>query len=369
MAPRADVVVVGGGPAGLAAAIAARRKGFSVILIDGATPPIDKSCGEGMMPETQAALKELGVEVAPGLGQYFRGIRFVDSGGHVQADFPAGQGMGIRRTVLHDLLVENALKSGAKLLWKTPVTGTSSEGVQLRGGAVQARWIIGADGGGSRVRRWSNLEAFVQHEPRRAIRRHYRIKPWAEYAEVHWSARAQAYVTPVSRQEVCVVTIADSFEDAAFDGALESLPELQERLAGAELNGPERGAVTAMLALPRVSRGNVALVGDASGGVDAITGEGLRLAFRQALALADALEGGELGSYERTHKQLSRRPLWMGKLMLQLGRNAGLRRRVFKLLNRRPELFARLLAIHVGQATSGDVFATGAELGWRFLAA
>ncbi len=71
-----DVFVVGGGPAGLAAAIAARQKGFSVIVADGSGPFIDKSCGEGMMPETLAVLERLGVKFARGAGKSFRGVTF-----------------------------------------------------------------------------------------------------------------------------------------------------------------------------------------------------------------------------------------------------------------------------------------------------
>ena len=55
-----DVLVIGGGPAGLAAAIAASKKGFRVAVADGAKPPIDKACGEGLMPNTVAALRDSG---------------------------------------------------------------------------------------------------------------------------------------------------------------------------------------------------------------------------------------------------------------------------------------------------------------------
>ena len=364
-----DVFVVGGGPAGLAAAIAARRKGLSVMLADGAAPPIDKPCGEGMMPETQAALCDLGVEVPLEAGYRFRGIRFAHGRMQVAADFPSGFGMGIRRPFLHELLAKRAGEIGVRSLWKTVVAGISSEGVQLATGKVRAGWIIGADGGGSRVRRWSRLGAAWQRKPRSANRRHYRIRPWTDYMEIHWGERAQAYVTPISGEEVCVVVMAEEAGQANFEEALEGLPELREQLAGAELSSRERGAITAMYSLPRVSRRNVALVGDASGGVDAITGEGLRLAFRQASALADAMEAGDLGQYERAHKRLARRPIWMGKLMLQLGRNSRLRGRAMEILSARPELFARLLAIHAGQAKPGEWVAAGAQLGWELLAA
>jgi flavin-dependent dehydrogenase len=366
---RTDVFVIGGGPAGLAAAIAARQKGFSVIVADGAEPPIDKPCGEGLMPETQVALRDLGVELPALAGYSFWGIRFVQGETQVVADFPVGQGIGIRRPLLHEFLVAKAEQCGVRFLWRTPVRGLEGSEVQLTDSAVRPRWIIGADGGGSRVRRWSELEATVHRKQRSAARRHYRVEPWSEYTEIHWGRRAQAYVTPISSHEVCIVVTAEEAEDASFGKALEGMPELQERLAGAELGSRERGAITAMHSLRRVSRGNVALVGDASGNVDAITGEGLRLAFRQALALAEAMERGDLRGYERAHRRLSRRPIWMGKLMLQLGRRAGMRERALGMLSRKPELFARLLAIHVGQATPGEVFSAGAQLGWEFLAA
>ena len=82
------VLVIGGGPAGLAAAIAARRRGFSVTVADGAKPPIDKACGEGHLPGTLAALRELGINIEAGDGQIFRHIRFIDGRTAATAEFP-----------------------------------------------------------------------------------------------------------------------------------------------------------------------------------------------------------------------------------------------------------------------------------------
>ena len=364
-----DVCIIGGGPAGLAAAIAVSQRGFSVLVADGSEPPIDKPCGEGLMPGTQAALRDLGIRLPLGVGYRFQGIQLAQSGARVAAEFPQGTAVGIRRPVLHQLLVQRAEKCGVKLRWKTPVTGINVKGVQLGGEFVAARWIIGADGGGSRVRRWADLDAVMGRSLRMATRRHYRVRPWSEYMEIHWGTRSQAYVTPISREEVCIVVMAETGEDADFGRTLRDLPELEERLAGAELGSKERGAVSAMHSLRRVARGNVALVGDASGGVDAITGEGLRLAFRQSLALAEAMEVGELQKYEQAHRRLVWRPMWIGKLMLQLGRSGAMRERALRTMSGKPELFARMLAIHVGHATTRDALLTGAQLSWNFLAA
>src|SRR5260370_23084570 len=94
------VLVIGGGPAGLAAAIAARMKVFDVIVAGGAKPPIDKACGEGLMPGTLRALRELGVAIRPGDGQIFRGIGFVASPNTEAANFLGASGFGVRRTCL-----------------------------------------------------------------------------------------------------------------------------------------------------------------------------------------------------------------------------------------------------------------------------
>jgi flavin-dependent dehydrogenase len=187
--------------------------------------------------------------------------------------------------------------------------------------------------------------------------------------EIHWGERAQAYVTPISVEEVCIVMIARHADDAHFERALAGMPELAERISRAGQGSRERGAITLMHALRRVSAGNVALVGDASGGVDAITGEGMRLTFQQATAVAEAIARGELRTYEEAHRRMLMRPMWMGKVILQMSRSAKLRGRMLRILAENPKLFAQLLSIHVGQATPGRVLSTGAQLGWEFLAA
>src|SRR5580692_476551 len=95
-----DVFVIGGGPVGLATAIAARRNGLSVTLADGAGPNIDKACGEGLLPDGLSAMLELGVRL-PLAGSFaLRGIRFIGENVSIAAEFPDGHGRGIRRTVL-----------------------------------------------------------------------------------------------------------------------------------------------------------------------------------------------------------------------------------------------------------------------------
>lgn len=363
-----DVLIVGGGPAGLATAIAVRQKGLSVIVADGAKPPIDKACGEGLLPGTVRALRQLGIHIQAGDGQSFRRIRFIDGAISAEGAFPGKGGVGVRRTVLHRKMVERAEKCGVELLWNSAATNISLDGAIVRSKAIEAKWIVGADGVHSRVRRWSGLAAGADHKIRFAQRRHYRRRLLTDCVEVYWGQKIQVYVTPLANEETCVVLITRD-PSMRFDEALREFPALARRLSGAELCSIGRGTVTATCRLDRVCRGNVALVGDASGSVDAITGEGLGLSFRQALALANALEAGELERYQAAHHRLARRPHVMAWFLLLLDRCASLRRRALQSMARDPDLFTRMLTAHVKETSPAFLAETSARLGWRLMTA
>jgi menaquinone-9 beta-reductase len=361
-----DVFIIGGGPAGLAAAIAARQRGFDVVVADGALPPIDKPCGEGLMPDGLRALADLGVIVRPEDSYSFRGIRFLSSGVKVDASFPAGQGLGIRRTKLHRLMIDRASAVGVHLLWHTVVTGLHPDGVWLGTNLVRSRWIVGADGAHSRVRQWAGLDENVHHQQRFAFRRHYRISPWTNCMELHWASNCQLYVTPVAPDEICVAAISrDPY--LRLDAALAKFPAVVARLAGFDRTSAERGAVSATRKLRQVYRGRTVLIGDASGSVDAITGEGLCLAFRQAILLSECFAGGRLGPYQTRHRSLARRPALMSWLMLTLEGRDSFRQRVMQAFANQPRTFARMLALHVGAATTLSLVGIGLSLGWNLL--
>ncbi len=331
--------VVGGGPAGLAAAIALRQAGASVSVFDHAHPPQDKTCGEGLLPGTLDALSQLGVRIPPGCGYPFRGIRFIDSRYSVAADFPRGTALGLRRPVLHTLLLERAQQLGVEFHW---------DAKQLP--RVDGRILIAADGLNSRLRRERGLDA-VNHERRRyGFRRHYRTAPRSSYMELYWGCDCQVYVTPVACDEVCVVAMA-SDPHLRVNEALAQFPELEQRLAGAPVSSRDTGAPSTSRKFKRVSGPNFALIGDASGSVDAITGEGLGLAFKQALALTEALKRGNLREYEEEHARLSRRPRRMSGLLLLLDRHPSLRKLLLAAFAAHPTFFASLLALHTGART------------------
>lgn len=363
-----DVFVCGGGPAGLAAAIAARQAGFRVTVADAARPPIDKACGEGIMPDGLAALREIGVELCPDFGVPFGGIRFADALASVEARFPNDSGFGMRRTVLHTAMIRRAAEIGVAMHWGSPVVGLRPGGVIVNNQVVRARFVVGADGQQSRLRVMGQFALKGSVSQRFGFRRHYEVTPWTDSVEVYWSDVGQMYVTPVGPNQVCVLLISRR-PDLRFEGALPLFPELAGKLGAAPFNRTV-GGVTAMRRLQCVQRDHIALIGDAAGSVDALTGEGLSLAFRQAIALARAMRLDNLADYEKAHRRLVRLPQLMARLMLRMDRHPRFRRRALRALAAEPHLFARLLAIHIGAMSPSQMGVRGTlTLGWGLLTA
>lgn len=346
-----DLVIVGGGPAGLATALAARRRGLDVVVADRVRPPIDKACGEGLLPDGIAALQRLGVTLPAALGIPFRGIRFVESERSAAASFAAGHGLGLRRTHLHRLLMECAEDAGVVTCWGSDVDALDPAGVLLNGQTVRCRWIIGADGLQSRVRRWAGLAPVWTSARRIGVRQHFHMRPWTDFVEVHWHRDRQAYVTPIGHDEICVALLGRAPAPRFLD-LPKLFPGLAKRLQDAQPIGPARGAVSLSTKLRSVTRGRIALVGDASGSVDAITGEGLALAFRHAHSLAEALAEDDLPRYDAVHRRIGRLPRVMARLLLLMDRHDGLRRHVLRGLAAWPRVFDHLLAIHSGGPAS-----------------
>jgi menaquinone-9 beta-reductase len=369
--PETGALIVGGGPAGLAVAIALRQRGVECVVVEARSPGIDKACGEGLMPGAIESLARLGVHINESEGHPFRGIRFENPAHRVDANFPHGAGIGVRRPRLHSLLADRAEEEGACVLWNSriqlPNGGPSGESgvgrevmrcATVNGRAMRFRWLVGADGQASQVRRWAALDRARTESFRYGFRTHYRIAPWSEFVEVHWGLGGQLYITPVASDCVCVAYIT---RDAHCDRAaiLADFPEVARRLSGAshaaETVSQQRGAVSATRKLRRVAYDFVALVGDASGSADSITGEGLAVSFRHALALAEAIHSGSLAPYRRAHKRIGQLPHIMGALMLTLDRWPGFEARAVHALAANPALFREMLSVHTGERSMTPV--------------
>jgi flavin-dependent dehydrogenase len=348
-----EVLVLGGGPAGLSAGIALRQRGMDVTVVDALPPAIDKACGEGLMPGALAALERLGVAMTAADGMPFYGIRFLDEQRQAEARFPGRPGLGVRRLRLHERLRERAEACGVNLLWNTRCQPMGPGRAMVDGEERHYRWLVGADGQSSTVRAWAGMSACRVEKLRYGMRRHYRMAPWSELVEVYWGERGQAYVTPVAEDCVCVAFVGRAAHREAEEW-LGDFPAIAERVEGVPLASAQRGAVSATRVLREVERGGVALVGDASGSVDAVTGEGMASCFLQAEALADAITSGRPEAYEKAHRRIGRLPHRMSLLLLLMDRFPGLEQRALEVFAERPEYFAELLGVHVGARGLGE---------------
>ena len=293
-----DVLVVGGGPVGLAAAIEARLAGLSATIIEPREGAVDKACGEGLMPGALPLLHRLGVDPD---GMSLAGVSYRQGPRVADYRFAGHPGRGVRRTVLHSALADRALELGV-VREVGRVDEVTQSDASVTAGGVTARWLLACDGLHSTVRRTLGLERSVSPRGRRfGLRQHFAVAPWNDLIEVHWGRDVEAYVTPVSPGVTGIAVLGA--KGTEFARAVASLPELADRLRGADAATPLRGAGPFHQRSRRVVAGRVLLVGDASGYVDAITGEGLRLGFAQARAAIASITGG--ADYEREWRRVT----------------------------------------------------------------
>lgn len=297
-----DLLVAGGGPAGLATAMYATQAGLEAVVIDRRRAPIDKACGEGMMPHTVAHLRTLGVVPH---GKAFRGITYFDSTHSVRADFTGGAGLGMRRTALHQAMTDAAEAAGVRII-EGDIGEVSQDETSVRCSGIQARYLAAADGLHSPIRRSLGLNLPSRGRKRWGIRRHFEMAPWSDTVEVYWSAdsMSEAYVTPVA--DDCVGVAILTSEQGKFGDHLIDFPRLGERLADAS-HGADRAAGPLRQRVRDRAAGRVLLVGDAAGYVDALTGEGLGIAFGGAEVLVKSVLADNPGDYDRQWRQMSRR--------------------------------------------------------------
>jgi flavin-dependent dehydrogenase len=296
-----EVLVAGGGPVGLASAIEARLAGLDVTVVEPRDGPIDKACGEGLMPGALPELGRLGVDPD---GMPFVGIAYLDGKRRVEHRFDGGPGRGVRRTVLHAALRERAVAAGVRF-HEGRVDAVHQRAGFVEAVGLRAAWLLGADGLHSAVAREVGLALPPPRARRRfGQRRHYAVAPWSEFIEVLWTPAGEFYVTPIGDRVVGVALLARRGEH--FDEALAAAPGLAERLRDVEAVSELRGAGPLRQRTRARVAGRVLLVGDASGYVDALTGEGLRIGFAQARAAVAAITADRPDEYEAAWERETR---------------------------------------------------------------
>lgn len=332
-----DVLVVGGGPAGLATAISCTLAGLSVTVAEPRTGPIDKACGEGLMPAAVTRLAAIGVHPA---GHPLRGIRYLDSRHRADAFFRRGPGLAVRRTTLHAALAARAGELGIPVL-PVRVSEFTEHDKGVTAAGIEARYLVAADGLHSVIRRACHLDPPPARYPRFGLRRHYRLAPWTDLVEVYWAADSEAYITPGVDDVVGVAVLGSARGD--FESRLAKFPALRERLAGAVPASDVCGAGPLRQDVRRRSCGRVLFVGDAAGYLDALTGEGLGLALAQAAVLADCLAADRAGDYERAWWRVSREAWLLTAGLLWSRHQALLGPRIVPAAQRLPRVFSSIV--------------------------
>jgi flavin-dependent dehydrogenase len=331
-----DVLVAGGGPAGLASALYAAQAGLEVAVVERRGGVLDKACGEGMMPHTLRHLDRLGVTAT---GRPLRGISYVDRDRRVDASFRAGVGRGVRRTVLHAALWHAAESAGAKLV-HGELGDVTQDADSVYAGGFQARYLVAADGLHSPIRKGLGLSRPVKGPRRWGIRRHVEIAPWTDSVEVHWGSGAEAYVTPVA--DDCVGIAILGATRGGFDQHFESFGELRDRVHG-HAHGQDRAAGPLRQKVGNRAAGRILLVGDAAGYIDALTGEGMGLAFGAAELAVNCVARERPQDYDRQWRSMTRRYRALTAALLVASTRAPLRAAIVPAAQRMPRAFGELV--------------------------
>lgn len=334
-----DLLVVGGGPAGLATALHAVAAGLSVKILEPRRPPVDKACGEGLMPAAVSGLGALGVEL---VGREFTGIRYVDGSRDAVALFRAGPGLGVRRTSLSAAMHARVAALGVDVIHR-PAETITQNGRSVSAGGVTARYLAAADGLHSPIRRQLGLDRPSRRPPRYGLRAHFAVAPWSDHVEVHWSAAGEAYVTPVGPDLVGVAMLSSTRR--AYEDHLGAFPALRERIGGAPMQTSVRGAGGMRQRASARTAGRVLLVGDAAGYVDAITGEGIALAVSEAQALVRSVVSDRPETYEPAWRRITRHYRMITEGLLLVRGPLHLGRAVVPAAQRLPRVFASLVDV------------------------
>ena len=318
------------------------------------------------MPSGLAALERLGVRALIPAAECspFEAIRYVqEDGGFVEGRLPAPGGLGIRRLSLAAAMTARVREAGVDLREGTALRSHAidRDGVTLEtdAGELRAKLLVAADGLHSSLRRAEGLERPASGPSRFGLRQHFAVQPWAARVEVHFTAGAEAYVTPAGVRRI---GIAFLWEDGAFPGRvgfdqlLARFPLLAEQVRGAAPDSEPRGAGPLRQDVDVRVKNRFVLLGDAAGYVDAITGEGLTLGFDAARSLAEVLPAAlaagatadslrpyaqQASAAFKTYARLASRLVW-------LAHRPALRRAILNRLIKHPAWFERGLqaAVH-----------------------
>jgi 2-polyprenyl-6-methoxyphenol hydroxylase-like FAD-dependent oxidoreductase len=366
-----EVLVIGGGPVGMAAALQLHRAGREVLVIDAGGAP-DKVCGEGLLPPGWLALEALGVapllEEKGAISELVYAKACPQTGRIRRIVAPIERpSFGVKREVLCRAFDRAAQESGLQIWrparFRSLSVQPSSVRVEVdRDGSrltLSCRYLIGADGLHSSVRRLAGLGSRKTRTYSRWGTRVYLRDQRRSGVTVTLGDGVESYMTPLGGDLFGLSFIwapavlgrpvpgsGPSWQRliACFPPAFrESLPDYENFFGADQAIGPLQQLVDH----PLHPGGRVALVGDAAGYLDALTGEGLCLGMQQASALANLLSQNRLALYPAAHRSIKRRHTVVISLLLSLFARPALKERIFASLLGAPGVFRALVRMAV----------------------
>ena len=370
----ADVAVVGAGPIGSAAAIALSQRGLRVALLEKTSRPSDKPCGEGMMPEGVARLRELGIDLPPRQFPQLRGVRYRIPGGLTTlARFRSAEGRpqfgaGVRRTRFGPVL--GAAVAGHSLIdRRSPIrvlnVSQDSDAViaQTTSGRLRTRWLVAADGLGSPTRRALGWDVDVRPPHRRGLVGHLRVVGHEVHEViVSFLEGADVYVAPTADDELLAVVLARAgwLRGKGVDEYLRLIFSAHPEFAGAAMSAPLLSAGPFRVHPRCVADGRVFLAGDAAGFIDPLTGDGMTAGLAATAVLSEVICAGDRAAarYSRWHAAQWRRRRVVTGLALRLSGSQHLARRALVGTRRNPGALEVLMQVNGGSRSLGRV-------GWR----
>lgn len=334
-----DLLIAGSGPVGLVTAIHAAEAGLEVVVIDPRIGAVDKACGEGLMPQAIDHLQQ--IEVDPP-GKDFIGIRYISGTKTATAKFSGKPGRGVRRTTLSDHLRQRASELNIVFM-EGRVTDIEQNNDWVKAAGIKSRYLIGADGLHSTVRTSLNLDLQPKKKAsqRYGLRQHFALEPWSDYVEVYWLPSAELYVTPVDDKTVGIAILGSDNLD--FWKIVGQLPDLERRLKAAEPASKLRGAGPLRQNVKARISGRTMLVGDASGYVDALTGEGMRVGFEEGRAAVQSIIADSPSAYDANWNQITRSYRILAGGLLWASSNRVIRPLITPAASALPSVFRRIV--------------------------
>lgn len=303
-----DLLVVGAGPAGVAAALTAQARGLDVVLVDKAVFPRDKTCGDGLTTSALRLLERLGVDVPalPGYASVRETVLVSPSGREVQLPLPGdGEHSGVLpRLDLDAALVQRARDAGVSVHEEAVLVALDEhrDGMCARfgdGSTVETAYVTAADGQWSAVRRLRSPGAPADLGTWHAFRQYFRgvddARQWVLFERDLLPGYAWVFPLPGGRANVGLGVLRGANSDGKALGAIWrdviTRPRLRRVLgAHAEPEGAQRAwPIPAAFASARLADGRVLYAGDAAGVVDPMTGEGIAQALETGMLAADAV--------------------------------------------------------------------------------